>query len=126
MYSNPFFTDMQINISQSLKLEHEELHGELSRAMKYGGKIGDAAKAIANVLHQHFIKEEEFALPPLGLLSFLSQGKVTNEMKEIVTMTEKLKLDLPIMLEEHKKIVTELNHLVEVAKKENRMGRDCV
>jgi NADPH-dependent curcumin reductase CurA len=41
-------------------------------------------------------------------------------MKEIVTMTEKLKLDLPIMLEEHKKIVTELNHLVDVAKKENR------
>lgn len=126
MYSNPFFTDMQINISQSLKLEHEELHGELSRAMKYGGKIGDAAKAVANVLRQHFIKEEEFALPPLGLLSFLSRGKITNEMKEIVTMTEKLKLDLPIMLEEHKKIVTELNHLVEVAKKENRMGRDCV
>ena len=112
---------MQINIPQSLKLEHEELHGELRRAMKYGGKIGDAAKTVASVLHHHFIKEEEYALPPLGLLSFLSQGKLTSEMKEIVAMTEKLKLDLPNMLEEHKKIVTELNYLVEVARNENRM-----
>jgi hypothetical protein len=53
---------MEINIPQSLKLEHEELHGELARAMKEGGKIGDAAKAVADVLHHHFIKEEEYAL----------------------------------------------------------------
>jgi hypothetical protein len=103
MYSNLFFTDMQINIPQSLKLEHEELHRELSRAMKYGGKIGDAAKAVANVLHQHFIKEEEYALPPLGLLAFLSQGNIATEMKEIVAMTEKLKLDLPNMLDDIKR-----------------------
>jgi hypothetical protein len=103
MYSNLFFTDMQINIPQSLKLEHEELHRELSRAMKYGGKIGDAAKAVANVLHQHFIKEEEYALPPLGLLASLSQGNIATEMKEIVAMTEKLKLDLPNMLDDIKR-----------------------
>jgi hypothetical protein len=92
MYSNLLFIDMEINIPQSLKIEHEELHNELRKAIKYGGKLGDAAKAVANVLHDHFIKEEEYALPPLGLLSFLSQGKFTSEMKEIVTMTDKLKL----------------------------------
>lgn len=108
-------------IPQSLKLEHEELHGELARAIKVGGKIGDAARAVASVLHHHFIKEEEYALPPLGLLSFLSLGKFSSEMREIVPMTEKLKQDLPIMLEEHKQIVKELDNLVEVAKKENRM-----
>jgi hypothetical protein len=87
MYSNLLFIDMEINIPQSLKIEHEELHNELRKAIKYGGKLGDAAKAVANVLHDHFIKEEEYAL-----LSFLSQGKFTSEMKEIVTMTDKLKL----------------------------------
>jgi hemerythrin-like domain-containing protein len=121
MYSNLFFTDMEINIPQSLKLEHEELHRELARAMKEGGKVGDAAKAVANVLHHHFIKEEEYALPPLGLVSFLSRGKFTSEMREIVGMTEKLKQDLPNMLEEHKQIVKELDNLVEIAKKEDRM-----
>ena len=112
---------MYVEIPQSLKMEHEELHDELRKAMKYAGKVGDAAKAVANVLHHHFIKEEEYALPPLGLLSFLSQGKFTSEMNEIVSMTEKLKLDLPNMVEEHRLIVKELDNLIEVAKKENGM-----
>ena len=111
---------MEINIPQSLKLEHEELHGELAKAIKSGGKAGEAANAVANVLHHHFIKEEEYALPPLGLLSFLSQGKFNSEMQRIVPMTEKLKEDLSNMLEEHKQIVRELDNLVEVAKKENK------
>lgn len=88
--------------------------------MKEGGKIGDAAKAVASISHHHFIKEEEYALPPLGLLSFLSQRKFTPEMLEIVAMTGKLKQDLPNMLEEHKQIVKELDKLIEVAKKENK------
>jgi hypothetical protein len=41
--------------------------------MKEGGKVGEAAKAVANVLHPHFEKEEEYALPPLGLLSCLAR-----------------------------------------------------
>lgn len=111
---------MEINIPRSLKLEHEELHGELAMAIKSGGKVGEAANAVANVLHHHFIKEEEYALPPLGLLSFLSQGKFSSEMQGIVPMTEKLKQDLPNMLEEHKQIVGALDNLVKVAKKENK------
>lgn len=111
---------MEINIPRSLKLEHEELHGELAMAIKSGGKVGEAANALANVLHHHFIKEEEYALPPLGLLSFLSQGKFSSEMQGIVPMTEKLKQDLPNMLEEHKQIVGALDNLVKVAKKENK------
>jgi Hemerythrin HHE cation binding domain len=121
MYTNLFFIDMEIKIPQSLKIEHEELHNELRKAIKYGGKVGDAAKAVANVLHDHFIKEEEYALPPLGLLCFLSQGKFSSEMQEIVPMTEKLKQDLPNMLEEHKQIVKELDKLADIAKMENKI-----
>jgi hemerythrin HHE cation binding domain-containing protein len=117
---NTLYRYMEINIPQSLKLEHEELHGELARAIKEGGKIGNAAGAVANILHNHFIKEEEYALPPLGLLSSLSEGKFNSNMLEIVSMTEKLKQDLPHMLEEHERIVKELDKLVEVAKKENK------
>ncbi len=32
---------MEFNIPQSLKLEHEELHAELTRATQVSGKIGD-------------------------------------------------------------------------------------
>ncbi|HWQ96104.1 MAG TPA: hypothetical protein VN368_01905 [Candidatus Methylomirabilis sp.] len=63
---------MEFKIPQSLKLEHEKLHAELARATRVHGKIGEAAKAVEKVLHPHFMKEEEYAMPPLGLLSSLS------------------------------------------------------
>ena len=49
---------MIFSIPKSLKLEHGELHAQLSRATKEKGKIGIAAKNVANVLHAHFVKEE--------------------------------------------------------------------
>jgi hypothetical protein len=49
-----------------LKLEHQELHANLVKATKAGGRVGDAAKAVAKVLHVHFVKEEQVTLPPLG------------------------------------------------------------
>ena len=65
--------NMTFIIPSSLKLEHEEFHAELVKATRAGGRVGDAAKAVAKVLHEHFVKEEEFALPPLGLLSGLRE-----------------------------------------------------
>jgi hypothetical protein len=56
-------------IPQSLEVEHKELHEQLKKAIDSGGKTGDAAKAVAELLHPHFEKEEEYAMPPLGLLS---------------------------------------------------------
>jgi hypothetical protein len=112
---------MEFNIPQSLKSEHEELHGELAGATKVGGKIGDSAKKVAKILHPHFMKEEEYAMPPLGLLSLLAQGKTTPEMAGAITMTDRLKDELPEMLKEHKAIVAALKDLIEAAKKENKM-----
>src|SRR5512145_1383651 len=104
-----------------LKLEHQELHAELVRATKAGGQVGEAAKAVAKVLHEHFVKEEEYALPPLGLLSLLAAGKITPEMKSALTMTDKLKAELPLMLAEHKAIVAALDHLAKAANEAGKM-----
>lgn len=112
---------MAFKILQPMKVEHDELHEELVKATKESGKVGEAAKAVATVLHSHFVKEEEYALPPLGLLPLLAEGKITPEMKSVLTMTDKLKAELPQMLSEHKAIVAALKNLVEVAKKENKM-----
>jgi len=108
---------MEFIIPKSLKLEHEELHAELARAIQIGGKIGDSAKTVAKILHPHFMKEEEYAMLPLGLLSSLAEGKVTTEMKDVLKMTNRLKAELPQMLEEHKEIVAALKNLIEAAKK---------
>ena len=111
---------MEFIIPKSLKIEHEELHEELTKATSKDGKIGDAAKAVANVLHPHFVKEEEYALPPLGLLPLISKEKVTTEMADVLKMTEKLKADLHHMLEEHKSIVAALKVLTEASRKEKK------
>ncbi len=111
---------MKIKIPESLKLEHEELHQKLAEATKAGGKIGEAAQLVAKTMHPHFVSEEEFALPPLGILPLLAEGNVTENMKEVLEMTNKLKAGLPTMLEEHKTIVTALDKLVKASMEENK------
>ena len=109
---------MNFKVPESLKLEHDELHAELARATKAGGKTGEAAKAVAGVLHNHFLKEEEFALPPIGLLSTLACGEVDEEMRGVLVMTERLKAELPEMFREHQAVVAALEQLTAAAEKE--------
>jgi hypothetical protein len=109
---------MKFEVPTSLKLEHEELHSELVRATKAGGSVGEAAKAVAKVLHDHFIKEEEIALPPIGLLPTLAHGKIDEEMRHVLPMTERLKAELPEMLQEHEAVVEKLEELIVAANKE--------
>jgi hypothetical protein len=111
---------MQTKIPQSLQADHAELHQELSEAIKEGGKVGDAAKVVADRLHSHFLKEEEYALPQLGLLTSLAQGKLTPEMKPAIAMSDRLKADLH-MLQEHQAIVAALEDLIAAANQEGKI-----
>jgi hypothetical protein len=111
---------MKLTVPQPLKAEHDDLHAELEKAMKASGRVGDAAKVVARLLRPHFVKEEEFALPPLGLLVALSQGKIEPEMADVLAMTDKLEAELPRMLAEHKDIVAALENLIEAAAAEKK------
>lgn len=111
---------MTFTIPSPLKLEHEELHAELVRATQAGGRVAEAAKGVARVLHDHFVKEEEFALPPIGLLSSLARGEVDDNMKSVFGMTDRLKAELPKMLEEHKAVVAALEKLIVAAEAEKK------
>jgi hypothetical protein len=111
---------MEFRIPAPMKSEHAELHAQLAKAAKEKGKIGEAASAVANVMHLHFINEEAFAIPPLGLLPQLAAGKVTNDMAEVLKMTDKLKAELSTMLKEHEAIVRALDNLVTAAKNASR------
>ena len=110
---------MKFKIPQPLKAEHEELHAMLKQATLLSGKTGQAAKAVAELMHPHFVKEEEYALPPLGLLTQLSSGKISEEMKQVIVMTDRLKKELPEMLAEHQQIVAALKVLIQHANTEN-------
>ncbi len=116
---------MRLDIPKPLKLEHQELHAELVKATKAEGKTGEAAKAVAKVLHNHFLKEEEFALPPIGLLSRLARGKVEKRMRTVLIMTDRLKAELPNMLREHQAVVAALKKLIAAAKREKLPEHVC-
>ena len=104
---------------QSLKTEHDELHAQLARAIGAAGATGEAAAKVAEALQPHFLKEEEYALPPLGLLPALAEGRILPEMEAAVAMAHRLKADLSHMLQEHKEIVSALDALKEAASSEN-------
>ena len=102
---------MRFDIPKPLQVEHEELHARLVTATKEPGAIGEAAREVARLLHPHFVREEEFALPPLALLERLARGDASDEMAAVLAMTRRLKAELPQMLAEHNGIVSALEKL---------------
>jgi hypothetical protein len=111
---------MKFEIPGSLKAEHDELHAELVAATRAGGKVSEAAHAVAKALHPHFMKEEEYALPPLGLLAMIADDEFPTDISAVVAMTDKLKKELGQMLHEHKAIVIELHKLMNAAQIEKK------
>ena len=114
---------MKFTIPQPLQHEHEALHERLRQATQAGGEVGEAAKTLARLMHPHFVKEDQIALPPLGLLAALARGEWSAEMAEVLALTEQLEAELPQMLEEHRGIVEALSKLREAAA---RAGHDDI
>ena len=109
-----------IEIPESIRREHEAIHSALAAAARGPGRVGAAAKALAEVLHPHFVREEEIALPPLALLAPLAAGSTLPEATRstVAEMTNALRAEMPRMLEEHERIrsaVAELRTAAESA-----------
>ena len=115
---------MTLVVPSGLKREHEELHAELERAIEAGGQTGEAAQAVARLLHGHFKKEEAYALPPLSLLSTVMpdnyDNDFTEDMDDALRKADNLRRELPCMLEEHKRITQGLQHLAQTARAESK------
>lgn len=109
-----------LSIPSSVKAEHGKLHGRLAGLLKPDGRTGVAAATVAALLHPHFVKEEEFAMPPLGLLSSLAAGNLPPDAEDVIRMTDRLQAAMPDMLHEHKEIVSALENLRSVAEEEGR------
>jgi hemerythrin-like domain-containing protein len=114
---------VKFTIPQTLQSEHAALHERLRRATEAGGEVGEAAKTLARLMHPHFVKEDQFALPPLGLLVALARGETNAEMAAVLELTDRLEAELPQMLEEHRGIVEALSKLREAAA---RAGHDDI
>lgn len=109
----------EFEIPQPVAAGHDAVYAEMEAATQAGGKIGDAATAVMKALGPHFQKEEEYALPQLGALPRLvgaplapgAEPLTADQREELIARTERLRTELPQMLEEHKAIADGLQKL---------------
>jgi hypothetical protein len=106
----------RFKIPAPLRAEHDELHTRLAAAIREPGAVGEAAREVARLLHPHFEREEEFALPPLALLAPLARGEAVPALADVVPMIRRLKEELPAMIQEHQAIVNALDRLRSAAR----------
>lgn len=110
---------MELKTPNPLQSQHQALQAEINQAVRLEGRTGEATRLVARLIGRHFAKEEEFALPPLGLLPALAQGTIEPEMAAAITMAAQLHDELPNLLAEQRTIVAALEELMAVAEAED-------
>jgi len=108
-----------MRIPDSLRLEHEQLHAKLAEASHLPGRTGEAARMVAKIMHPHFLREDEYAIPPLGLLARLAKGQMAPDMAEVLPLVARLKEEMPLMIQEHRAIAGALAELGIAASEES-------
>ena len=108
---------MPFGIPKTMIEEHEELHRELKKATRIPGSVGKSAKHVAEILHPHFEKENELALPIVGIARELGEGKSSEEFSMAAELFERFRPEYENMLREHLDIVAALEKLEAAARK---------
>lgn len=112
---------MKPKIPKSIKSGHENLISELQSVIELGGIIGEKAKDLEKIMNSHFKEEEDYALPPLGLLLTLSEGNWEIDSSAAIKMSEMLQSKLSELKKEHENILKVLLKLKSVADEQNIM-----
>ena len=107
---------MPLGIPKAMEEEHQELHQELRYATKVRGRVGEAAKRVAVVLHPHFERENELALPVVGVAREVVEGKSSPDFPKALELAGKFKGEYEKMLQEHVDIVKALDGLEKAAR----------
>lgn len=115
---------MPLGIPEAMQHEHEELHEDLRKATKMRGQIGKTARHVAQLLHPHFERENELALPVIGVARELAEGKTSSDFTKALELADKFKLEYEKMLGEHVEIVKALDELEKAAQKSKK--RDVI
>jgi len=108
---------LPLGIPRTMSDEHVELHSKLKKVTLIGGSVGEAAKVVAEVLHPHFEKENELALPIIGITRELGEGSPVQDFTKAVELFERFRPEYENMLKEHVEIVAALDRLEKAARK---------
>lgn len=109
---------MKPKMPTALEHGHQQLFEEIQEIIAIGGRIGETADSLNINMTPHFKKEEDYALPPLGFLLAISEGRWELDKNEAIKMADKLEEKLSEMTEEHREIERYLNELKKIAEEE--------
>lgn len=113
---------MNLKTPKSLLDGHKKLFKDIDDIISRGGDIGENAKSLADISRPHFKKEEEYALPPLGILSAFSTGTWELESAAAMEMADRLEAKLSEMKKDHGVIRNILENMNVLAEKENNQN----
>jgi iron-sulfur cluster repair protein YtfE (RIC family) len=108
---------MALAIPSVIKEEHEELRRSLSKLSATGGEVGEEVRKVEEALKPHFEKEEELALPLLGLLKNLSEDRPIEDPQRAAELADKFVAEYERILQEHAEISRALESLEAAAKR---------
>ena len=113
---------MPLSAPASANKDHEELLRLLVKVQQLTGKTGTVAEGLARPLQAHMAKEEDLALPLLGILTELVEEKLTKgQALRASRLYSKMKEEYPGMLRRHKEITKQLLRLKKVGADEGHL-----
>ena len=104
-------TESPHTIPQAQVIEHQENLERLTALAAHPGQVGAIAHRAIALYKQHNARETEYILPPLVLLPYIADGKVTPDMAWALAMTDRVKADREVIFDEHTKVIAVLNDL---------------
>ncbi|MEP6262549.1 MAG: hemerythrin domain-containing protein [Gillisia sp.] len=98
--------------------EHHYFLEKLEQATFYGDSTGYYARELYEVMEFHFKEEEDYVLPPLGILPIIAGGEFPKNAGEIILLTEKSARNSAVILAEHQMITHFLGQMMLAAVRE--------
>jgi len=113
---------MPLSAPASIEKEHQEIWQLLIGVQNLSGKTGSVAEKLATGLKAHIEKEESLALPLLGILRDLINGKLSRaSAKRASLLQAKFEKEYPGMLHGHKELYKVLERLKKVGAEEGHL-----
>lgn len=106
-------------VPASIKKEHTELLDRVHGFTLFNDSTAAIAVKLEELMQHHFKEEEDYVLPPLGLLPLLAAGQQPDHTEEVMGLIEKMKSQMIHMDAEHQMIKALLDELKTVAVKKN-------
>lgn len=98
--------------------DHHYFLEKLEQATFYGDSTGFYARELYEVMEFHFKEEEDYVLPPLGILPLLAGGEFPENAGDIILLAEKSARNSAVMLAEHQMITHFLGQMMLAAARE--------